>query len=169
MSSLTANPQYKNPPLLSDSNSNRPRRVSNSHHLGTHRQDFTSIYFQSSAASSRPINLQPFQLQKNLQVLDSFLDLNYNWDFDGAEPFSPSLIKRAKAILTSLSQQPSVVNPTMRDSVQFEYEKPGKYLEFEIYEDKVVFLYMHGEKHEQGLIQDDSDYNQLTARFYARP
>ncbi|WP_144603640.1 hypothetical protein [Algoriphagus algorifonticola] len=79
-------------------------------------------------------------LRSNIQKLEGFKNLGFDWNGNKAEPFSEDLIEKAKSVLFTLNVQPEVF-PTARKSIQFEYEKEnGDYLEFEIFEDSAKFL-----------------------------
>lgn len=87
--------------------------------------------------NSNTINFSQ-ELQKNIELINSYKNLDDNWNSYGASKFSESVIDKALSILYFLSIQPDVF-PTGRNSIQFEYEKNnGDYLEFEIYEDRIT-------------------------------
>lgn len=70
-------------------------------------------------------------------ALDDIKKLTDNWNDNNAKAFSPILIDKCRRILDDLVAEPFVC-PTARGSIQFEYEKDdGKYLEFEIFEDRI--------------------------------
>jgi hypothetical protein len=72
------------------------------------------------------------ELQYNFGILDSFLNLKYNWNGNGAGRFSKPYIELVKSLVRDLPYQPEIF-PTARDSVLLEYEKDGKeFLSFEI-------------------------------------
>ncbi|GMQ25302.1 hypothetical protein Aoki45_19840 [Algoriphagus sp. oki45] len=84
-------------------------------------------------------------LKSNLEKLEEFKKLEFNWNGNNAEPFSDALIEKAKSVLFSLRVQPEIF-PTARKSIQFEYEKGnGDYLEIEIFEDFIKFFQVIGE------------------------
>lgn len=86
--------------------------------------------------------------------------LKYNWNDNGAKPFSNVIIQRAFSIAKRLSFNPSVF-PTARGTIQFEYEKDsGEYLELELFENKIHFFEIgtNGEEDES-----DISYNQINA------
>jgi hypothetical protein len=74
---------------------------------------------------------------RNREKLHDYSLFEENWDSYGAKPFSTKLLNLAWEKIRELEIQPEVF-PTMRESIQFEYEKENKdYLEFEIYEDRI--------------------------------
>ena len=84
-------------------------------------------------------------LKSNLEKLEEFKKLEFNWNGNNAEPFSEALIEKAKSVLFSLRVQPEIF-PTARKSIQFEYEKDnGDYLEIEIFEGFAKFFQVIGE------------------------
>lgn len=71
-------------------------------------------------------------------MLQNISNLPNNWNNNGAKSFPACLIQKCKDIVDQLSVKP-LITPTACDSIQFEYELDnGDYLEFEIYEDKIV-------------------------------
>ncbi len=71
------------------------------------------------------------------KTLGEIAALKYNWNENGAEPFSSDLIEKCKNLLSYLIYTP-FISPTACGSIQFEYEKDsGDYLEFEIFQDKI--------------------------------
>lgn len=89
----------------------------------------------------RKIYSENYQLKKkvnNINTILSFKKFAYDWNGNGAEPFSENIIQKALDFINSseLKYQPNVF-PTARQSIQLEYEKSnGDYLEIEIFEDK---------------------------------
>lgn len=89
----------------------------------------------------RKIYSENYQLKKkinNINTILSFKKFAYDWNGNGAEPFSEKIIQKALDFIISseLKYQPNVF-PTARQSIQLEYEKSnGDYLEIEIFEDK---------------------------------
>lgn len=82
--------------------------------------------------------------EENIRKLHSFIELPENWNDNGAKPVSLTLVNKCIEFINSpnLNYQPDIF-PTARDSVQFEYEKPnGSYLEIEIYENHISYLYI---------------------------
>jgi len=94
---------------------------------------------------------------RNITKLYEYSQLGDDWDSEGAKPFSTELIYLAWGKILNLEIQPKV-SPTMRESIQLEYEKDnGDYLEFEIYEDSIdVFEIIDGDEDECKL---DVSYN----------
>ncbi len=87
-------------------------------------------------------SLSPAQM-KNIHKVSSFSNLKKGWNGYDAEPIDTSLIERVKEILVSLSTYQPEVFPTGRNSIQLEYEKEnGDYLEFEIFEDGKISMYL---------------------------
>ena len=72
------------------------------------------------------------ELQYNLGILDSFLNLKPNWNCYSAVGFTEAHIDIVKSLIKTLPYQPEVF-PTARESVLLEYEKGnGEFLSFEI-------------------------------------
>jgi len=70
--------------------------------------------------------------------------LAYNWNENGAKPFSDELIKKCQDIVSNLNIIPKVY-PVANNSLQFEYyKKDGSLLEFNIFEDHLTMFMKKG-------------------------
>ena len=76
------------------------------------------------------------ELTEAINKLESFKELKKDWNGYNAEPFSEKLINKALELLKQTTPIPEVF-PTANNSIQFEWEKTGLYLEIEIFENKV--------------------------------
>ena len=77
---------------------------------------------------------------KSMKRLEDIARLGNDWNGYGATKFTAALILKCEKIIEKLSYQPEIY-PTGRKSIQFQYELNDKsYLEFEIYEDKIMCL-----------------------------
>lgn len=104
-------------------------------------------------------------LKSNLEKLEEFKKLGFNWNGNNAEPFSDSLIEKAKSVLLTLREQPEVF-PTARKSIQFESEKDnGDYLEIEIFEDFAKFFQIIEETESSGNIDFSKIFSKVN-EFY---
>lgn len=80
------------------------------------------------------------ELYNNLKKLKGISDLKDNWNDNNAKKFPPELISIVKNILENIAEQPEIF-PTANNSIQMEYELiDNSYLEFEIFEDKIICL-----------------------------
>lgn len=77
----------------------------------------------------------------NVQRLEDIEKLPDNWNGYGARKFASSLINKCREIAKSLPVAMTVY-PTGRQSIQFQYDKNGNYLELEVYEDHTFCLCM---------------------------
>ena len=77
----------------------------------------------------------------NVQKLEDIGKLPDNWNGYGARKFSPSLINKCQEIAKSLPVEMTIY-PTGRQSIQFQHDKNGDYLELEVYEDHTFCLCM---------------------------
>lgn len=111
------------------------------------------------------INFSP-ELQGNLDIIDSFEKLEYNWNGYGGLKLSKSVIDNARSALYFLDRQPDIF-PTGRNSIQFEYEREnGDYLEFEIFENSIVaFQIVADEETECGV--NEKEMEKMVIEFYA--
>ncbi len=76
--------------------------------------------------------------------IDDIAKLQYNWNENGAEPFSDELINKCRNIISNLNIIPKVY-PVANNSLQFEYyQKDGSLLEFNIYEDHLTMFMKKG-------------------------
>jgi hypothetical protein len=90
---------------------------------------------------------ETFKRIENIRILESFKILKDNWDGYNAPAIDFYLIEKCKEIVNSfaLHIQPDIF-PTGRNSIQFEYESDdGKYLEIEIFLDKMSLYYTDNE------------------------
>lgn len=78
---------------------------------------------------------------QNIQRLEDIGKLSDNWNGYGARRFSPELVQKCQKIAESLPVEMTIY-PTGRQSIQFQYDKNGDYLELEVYEDHTFCLYM---------------------------
>lgn len=124
--------------------------------------------YQISYNSSYVANTINFsqELQKNIELINSYKKLDNNWNGYGAQKISESVIDSALSILYFLNRQPDVF-PTGRNSIQFEYEKDnGDYLEFEIFENYVTaFQIISSEESEYNI--NTSEIRKMVVDFYA--
>ena len=105
---------------------------------------------------------------KNLTKLHEYSQLEENWDLEGAKPFAKELINLAWEIILKVGIQPEVF-PTMRESIQLEYEKDnGDYLEFEIYEDRIEIFEIISENEKEYKISVTDDINEIVNEFQRR-
>lgn len=85
-------------------------------------------------------------------------ELEDNWDYEGAKAIPKKVIETAMGFADILTPVPNIF-PTRRETVQFEWEKEGYYLEMEISEDKLsVFnMYTNEEGKKEVVIVDDEE------------
>lgn len=106
---------------------------------------------------------------KSLARLLEIEQLQDNWNGNGANCFSESILLFARKIVMSSLIQPAIF-PTARDSIQFEYEnESGDYLELELFENERVkmFSFDHKGKALTEEINFDS-INKVVSKFYGR-
>ena len=101
----------------------------------------------------------------NINKLYKYSQFEYNWNLNGAEPFSKELINTAWGKINGLEKQPNVFS-TACGCIQFEYSgNNGDYLEFEIYEDRIeMFKIINGAEFEETLSLAD-DLNEIINEF----
>lgn len=76
----------------------------------------------------------------NLEKLNSFLTLEDNWNDNGAEKFNEELINKC-IFLEKFICFEHFISPTACNSIQFEFEINDRYLELEVFDDKIeVFI-----------------------------
>ena len=95
--------------------------------------------------------------------------LQDNWNRNGANCFSNSILSFARKIVMNLLIQPAIF-PTARDSIQLEYENDlGDYLELELFENERIkmFSFDHTVKSLTEEINYDS-INKVVSKFYGR-
>lgn len=79
--------------------------------------------------------------QENVQRLDDISRLKENWNGYGAKSFPADLILKCKNIAAGLNIEMDVYQ-TGRQSIQFQYDKDGDYLEFEVFQDYTIAMYV---------------------------
>ena len=67
--------------------------------------------------------------------------LEDDWNCNGAKPFSKEHIDLAKKFHSQLKPGYEIY-PTARKSIQIEYEDKNEYIEFEVFEDGVVKMFV---------------------------
>lgn len=81
------------------------------------------------------------ELTENLSILNDFLELEDNWDGEGAKQFNKEFIDFLSQIIMSLSVQPDIF-PLQDGRVVFEFGNVrSKYLEFSINDEKYMDIY----------------------------
>lgn len=132
--------------------------------------DNLPVYNNSTTAlSDGGVNAMSEKKMKNLEKLDSFNSYEVNWNGNNASPISKELISMMKGLVITLSYQPEIF-PTACDSIQFEYEKDdGAYLEFELFENKIIRIYSvdsKGLEEESRIAFDSGVINEVVNKFY---
>lgn len=112
------------------------------------------------------------ELYNNLKKLKGISDLKDNWNDNNAKKFSPELISIVKNILENIVEQ-SKIFPTANNSIQMEYELiDNSYLEFEIFEDKIICLEVpqrnYSKYKEQIIPNDIKIINNIVNNFFER-
>lgn len=112
------------------------------------------------------------ELYNNLKKLKGISDLKDNWNDNNAKKFSPELISIVKNILENIVEQPEIF-PTANNSIQMEYELiDNSYLEFEIFEDKIICLEVpqrnYSKYKEQIVPNDIKIINNIVNNFFER-
>lgn len=112
------------------------------------------------------------ELCNNLKKLKEISDLKDNWNDNNAKKFSPELISIVKNILENIVEQ-SEIFPTANNSIQMEYELiDNSYLEFEIFEDKIICLEVpqrnYSKYKEQIIPNDIKIINNIVNNFFER-
>jgi hypothetical protein len=112
------------------------------------------------------------ELYNNLKKLKGISDLKDNWNDNNAKKFSPELISIVKNILENIVEQPEIF-PTANNSTQMEYELiDNSYLEFEIFEDKIICLEVpqrnYSKYKEQIIPNDIKIINNIVNNFFER-
>jgi hypothetical protein len=77
--------------------------------------------------------------------IKSYLIFTNDWNGYGAKPFSKKLIEKCLKFYSKIEKYNPEVFPTGRSTVQFEFRDGERYLEFEVYIDKIAMLEMDGD------------------------
>ena len=125
---------------------------------------------QNISTQNSVFDISKRNLVDNLTKLKEISSLKYNWNGNGATPFSSKFIDRIRIILNYIEIQPEIF-PTACNSIQFEYDGPNNsYLELEIREDKkeisIFKINRVGEEREFSIKSEPSELNKLINGFY---
>lgn len=104
-------------------------------------------------------------LLKNLQKLRTIKQLPIGWNGQGSNSFSDNLIQKVFSIVRELQFQPDIF-PTGRNSIQLEFEVGDDYLEFEVFEDKIITLIQFDGKDEERVVLEEEIFK-LIEDFHA--
>lgn len=128
--------------------------------------DNSNIYAKNN---SKTLNI--ITQKESLEKLKSIKNLEYDWDGYEAEPMNPEIYNNASKLIEKVIIPPRVF-PTANGTIQFEYHKKDnddEYLEFEIFNDKIMVLFMSSIdncKEYTYNINDIDKINHLIKRFY---
>lgn len=109
----------------------------------------------------------------NLKRLEDIKKLKDGWNGYGSARISNIVIKRAEQVVKEICIQP-VIFPTGRNSIQMQYELPDKsYLEFEIYETKVISMKVPKRVYKDAVFEKFTDIdmermNKIVKEFYGK-
>lgn len=101
---------------------------------------YSSTSMQVVIPRESPLKVSTDKLAANLSRLNDIAELGEDWNGYGAAPISHFVIDEATRVIFSLNEQPDAIFPTGRKSVQFEYHLPNSYLEFEIFDERIVAM-----------------------------
>jgi len=102
---------------------------------------------------------------ENINKIYKYSQFEYDWNLNGAEPFSKELIRIAWEKINRLEKQPNVF-PTACGSIQFEYSgDDGNYLEFEIYEDRIEMFKIINKTEFEKTLSISEDLNEIINEF----
>lgn len=128
--------------------------------------DNSNIYAKNN---SKTLNI--ITQKESLEKLKSIKNLEYDWDGYEAEPMNPEIYNNASKLIEKVIIPPRVF-PTANGTIQFEYHKKDnddEYLEFEIFNDKIMVLFMRSIDNCKEYTYDINDIdkiNHLIKRFY---
>lgn len=104
------------------------------------------------------------KLNTAIQKIKDFKSYKYNWNGNGARPFSEKLINKAVDLIQKFRITPEVF-PVANDSIQFEWESRDEflYIELEIFEDKIEIFKLTGteEKNEKYDELNDDQFKEI--------
>lgn len=130
---------------------------------------YNNFCFIEYNAINTQSGLEVFSMEKmmGLNMINQFRNLEFNWNGNGAEPFSEQLLQKSITVLNCLDHTPEIY-PTASKSIQFEYEKEnGEYLEFEIFDSYIHVFKVDKEENEIEFVENDLfKINQMVVDFY---
>ncbi len=106
----------------------------------------------------------------NLKRLSEIEKLPENWNNNGADRISGSIIKIVRKLLMNLDFQPEVF-PTACDAVQLEWQnKTDEYLEMEVLEDSINIFQIDsdGNEEQRTIAVDEVSVKKVVSEFYER-
>jgi len=71
-----------------------------------------------------------------IEKIESFRNFKNNWNGYGAKPISKNVINRAMILAYDFEPMQEVF-PTANNSIQFEWDMNGVYIELEVFEDNI--------------------------------
>lgn len=74
-------------------------------------------------------------------VFDSIIELKDDWNGYGAKAFNKNFVEKCREIVKGLDEEPFIA-PTANNTIQLEYENKNGYLEFEIYSNMKVKVFI---------------------------
>lgn len=100
--------------------------------------------------------------EKNKNVLNELAKLKDGWDGKGSYAFEERIITSSFDLINNLEVQPEIC-PTLRQSIQMEYEKGDYYLEVEIFNDRIEYYFDCAGDEDAGLISNviDIDFEMI--------
>ena len=105
----------------------------------------------------------------NLDRLATFSGFQYNWNGNGAEPFSEALIDKVRSILNKIDIQPEIF-PSATGVIDFEFTNSRKdFMSIDIGEGDLaeVFIVMYnGQEITEHIMSDSTTINERVRRFY---
>lgn len=112
------------------------------------------------------------RVKNNLEILNELMTCDEDWSGNKIGNIPPTIISVAYKIITSVIHQPAVY-PTGRKTIHMEYNRTDKsYLEFEIFEDKILCMEVPKREYEKAKFRQISLksidlINQIVENFHA--
>lgn len=108
-------------------------------------------------------------LYQNMKVVKKIARYNYNWDDNGAEPFTAQIIKEITDLLYNVKEQPAI-SAMPNDTIQFEYSKDnGEILDLQINQKDIIVCIqkgIDGEIKKYGIKKSAGNINCLIDKFF---
>lgn len=109
-------------------------------------QKYEKITYTNITVNKEQGGTMSIELTENLSVLHDFLELEDNWDGEGAKQFNKAFIDFLSQIIMNLTIQPDIF-PLQDGRVVFEFGNVrSKYLEFSIDSEKHMDIYKKDEE-----------------------
>lgn len=96
-------------------------------------------------------------LDENLHSIDLMGEFEQDWNGNGALTFPEDSLDTFRKVLKSTSVQPYCLSPTGRRSLVLTFDRGNEeYMDFEIFRDKVTFVFIKNNDYKNAVIEHNN-------------